>query len=200
MNDLAELQPPILSALDPVEVGEGSVDPLLLQKVYEHMAERILPSLTVRMQRVRFLTAVAAGTKVCECFDPDEMAADGVTPPWLVCEWYVAEALVRASAELGGTYGLPGRLKIEAAWRDDRSISTRTRSAERRALRDRLGRVDRENGADPAAVHVRREIVERVEKGRRVGGDEEPETGFLRSLAGTAASSDLAVRLGAIDA
>ncbi len=41
--NLTSLQPPILSQLDPPEGGEGSFDPLLLQRVYERLAERIGP-------------------------------------------------------------------------------------------------------------------------------------------------------------
>ncbi len=52
------------------------------------------------MQRIRFLTAIAAGAKVCETFEPEDIAADGVTPPWLVYEWYVTAALVRCAPRL----------------------------------------------------------------------------------------------------
>jgi len=123
---LTTLHPPILSPLDPPEGSEGSFDPLLLQRVYERLAEQVVPHLRVRMQRIRFLTAVAVGAKVCEDFDPEDIAADGVTPPWLVFEWYVTAALVRCAGDLGDTHAIPGRLKVETARRNDRAISAAT--------------------------------------------------------------------------
>jgi hypothetical protein len=39
--------------LDPIEGGEGSVDPLSLSRTYERLADRILPAVTVRMSRIR---------------------------------------------------------------------------------------------------------------------------------------------------
>ena len=35
------------------------------------LADRILPALTVRMARIRFLTAIAVGSRVCADYDDD---------------------------------------------------------------------------------------------------------------------------------
>ena len=107
------LQPPVLSLPDPRESAEGSIDPLGLQTTYEHLAERIYPSMTVRMSRPRFLTAIAAVARVCEGLE-NETAADGITPAWLVCEWYMVEGLVRRQADVPKDqwWGISGSMKV----------------------------------------------------------------------------------------
>lgn len=55
------LRPPILSAYEPEDRDEGSIDLLSLARTYERPADRIYPSITARMSRIRFLTAVAVG-------------------------------------------------------------------------------------------------------------------------------------------
>lgn len=89
------LEPPVLSLLDPIEGNEGSVDPLSLSRTYERLADRILPAVTVRMSRIRFVTAMCLGALVCESFDDEAVASDGVTPPWLVYGWFAVEAFAR---------------------------------------------------------------------------------------------------------
>lgn len=107
---------PFLSAFDPEVSQEGSVDPLSLQAFGERLAERVYPHITSRMSRVRFVTAMCVGAVVCEEFD-GEMAADGLTPPWLVFEWYVVEALMRQLETLGPEEGwgrgVPGYRKVK---------------------------------------------------------------------------------------
>jgi len=109
------LLPPILSEFDPVSESEGSIDPLGLQAVYERLADRILPAITVRMARPRFVTAIAVGAHVCSTFDDETLAADEVTPPWLVFEWFVVEALVRSLDQLSDPRGIAGILKVARA-------------------------------------------------------------------------------------
>src|SRR5437868_9603784 len=105
------LSPPQLSASDPAVESEGSIDPLSLSPVYERLADRILPSLTIRMRRVRFVTAMCVAARVCaDDYEEDDVAQDGVTPPWLVFEWFVVEALVRKKEELADAEGVPGGL------------------------------------------------------------------------------------------
>ncbi|MFN8626513.1 MAG: hypothetical protein U0587_11120 [Candidatus Binatia bacterium] len=117
------LEAPLLSTFDPPEAGEGSVDPLSLQPTYERLAERIYPFMTVRMARIRLLTAVAVITRVCEGLE-DEVAADGITPAWLVAEWYIVEGLVRRRETLSksGWRRIPGSQKVERALRDSRRL------------------------------------------------------------------------------
>ena len=115
--------PPLLSTSDPVVESEGSVDPLSLSPVYDRLADRILPSLTVRMRRIRFVTAMCAAARVCaDDYEEDDVASDGVTPPWLVFEWFVVEALVRRKAELDDADGVPGGSKVRTAIRQRRPI------------------------------------------------------------------------------
>lgn len=112
------LQPPVLSEFDPLLEAEGSIDPLGLQAIYERLADRVLPAVTVRMRRPRFLTAMAVGARVCDGFDREQLAADGVTPPWLVFEWLVVEAIVRRRDLLTDVQGTPGVSKVANALRD----------------------------------------------------------------------------------
>jgi hypothetical protein len=51
------------------------------------------------------------------------MSADGVTPPWLVYEWFVVEAFVRAQGELKEAIGIPGIQKVQRALRNQRPVS-----------------------------------------------------------------------------
>ena len=119
----AVLQPPFLSAFDPLSESEGSIDPLGLAATYERLADRMLPGVTVRMGRPRFLTALAVGAHVCAEHEPEAIAKDGVTPPYLVFEWWVVEAFVRASSELKETGRIPGIQKVQACYRNGRPVS-----------------------------------------------------------------------------
>ena len=57
---------PFLSLPDPVVSGEGALDPLGLAAIGDQLAEWILPGLRARMNRPRFLTAIAVSAVVCE--------------------------------------------------------------------------------------------------------------------------------------
>ncbi len=86
---------PFLTLPDPLITGEGALDPLGLSMIGDHLANQILPGLRARMSRPRFVTAIAVSAAVCEGLE-DRFAADGVTPAYLVFEWLVVEAFVRA--------------------------------------------------------------------------------------------------------
>ena len=58
---LAGLTLPELSAYDPPVAGEGSLDPMGLAAISDRLADRLVPGLRARMQRVRFVTAMAVG-------------------------------------------------------------------------------------------------------------------------------------------
>lgn len=118
------LRAPFSSEFDPSEESEGSVDPLGLQSVSERLADRLLPAVTVRMGHPRFVTAMALGACVCENWDDDAVSADGVTPAWLVYEWFVVEALVREKGSLTGNPSIPGILKVGFAVRNKRPVSS----------------------------------------------------------------------------
>jgi len=117
------LRAPFSSEFDPSEEAEGSIDPLGLAPAYERLADRLLPAVTVRMGRPRFVTAMALGACVCENWDTDAVSADGVTPAWLVYEWFVVEAFVRAEESLSGRSGIPGIQKVRRALRNGRPVS-----------------------------------------------------------------------------
>ncbi len=78
MSSSAGLAPRILSQLDPPEIGEGSVDPLTARLAAGLRAPGGADAAEAdgQKQRVRFLTTVPAGVNVCECFEPDAIAAD----------------------------------------------------------------------------------------------------------------------------
>jgi hypothetical protein len=67
-----------------------------LQPGYDRLADRLLPAVTVRMGNPRVVAAIAIGARVCDEWDSDAVAADGVTPPLLVWEWFVVAAFVRS--------------------------------------------------------------------------------------------------------
>lgn len=114
----------MLSAFDPDVESEGSIDPLSLSPIYDRLADRILPAFTVRMRKIRFVTAMCVAARVCaDDYDDDALAADGVTPPWLVFEWFVVEALIRRADELDDATGVPGGAKVRTAIRQHKSIS-----------------------------------------------------------------------------
>lgn len=115
MTSHTTLQPPFVSAFDPTERAESNADPLSLQRYYERLAECIYPHITVRMRRIRFLTATAVAAHVCQ--DLGEVASDGVTPPWLAFEWNMLEALgLNGRFDVrGDTGGYPGSQKVAAA-------------------------------------------------------------------------------------
>ena len=106
---------PACSVFDPLAQSDVSIDPLGLALVYERLADRMLPGMTVRMRRPRFLTALAIGAFICAEYGPDTVAADGVTHPYLVFEWWLVDAFVRARDLLGDSRQIPGFQKVETA-------------------------------------------------------------------------------------
>lgn len=118
------LLPPLLSTWDPVREAEGSIDPLSLSPIYDRLADRILPALTVRMRRIRFVTAMCVAASVCASdYEDGAVAKDEVTPPWLVFEWFVVEALVRMEKDLDDAAGVPGATKVRSALLQGRPVS-----------------------------------------------------------------------------
>ena len=121
------LAPPRRSAFDALAATDMGVDPLGTLRIYERLAERVLPFLTVRMSRPRFLTAMAVGAELCAPFR-GELAADGVTPPHIVWEWYVVEAFARLADDptLEDLQGVPGLRKVSAALRQGQQVGAAT--------------------------------------------------------------------------
>ena len=102
---------PFLTLTDPLVSGEGALDPLGLAMVGDRLADQILPGLRARMSRPRFLTAIAVSAAVCDGLE-DRLAADGITPDYLVFEWLMVEAFVR-EGDREKTLRTPGTLKAQ---------------------------------------------------------------------------------------
>jgi hypothetical protein len=101
---------PALSAYDPPVAGEGSLDPMGLAAISDRLADRLVPGLRARMQRMRFVTATAVGALSCETL-VDESAADEVSTPAICFEWVVLEAFVRRLKPNEIPSGVPGSQK-----------------------------------------------------------------------------------------
>jgi hypothetical protein len=103
---------PALSEADPEVAGEGSIDPLGLALFADRLADLLVPEVTARMQRIRFVTAIAVGAVVTDDLW-DEPPADGVSTPVICFEWLLLESFVRKLGESGivGVTGVPGSSK-----------------------------------------------------------------------------------------
>jgi hypothetical protein len=109
---------PYRSLSDPEIQGEGSIDPLGLATIANHLGDWILPGMTARMWRPRFLTAIAVTATIVEPFN-EQLAQDGVSPSWLVVEWYYVEAMTGIRQENAGSLRrIPGIDKARQALHD----------------------------------------------------------------------------------
>jgi hypothetical protein len=115
---------PFLTLSDPLVTGEGALDPLGLSMIGDRLADEILPGLRARMSRPRFLSSIAVSAAICENLE-DRLAADGITPAFLVFEWLVVEAFVREGRR-EETRGTPGTLKAQGVRDNGDAISHRT--------------------------------------------------------------------------
>jgi hypothetical protein len=88
---------PLLSLHDPDGAASTSLDPLGLTPIGEQLAVELIPGVRERQSHPRYLTAIAVAHAVCQNFPFDTVAADGISEPWQVFEWYVVEGLVRCS-------------------------------------------------------------------------------------------------------
>ncbi|MFO0915212.1 MAG: hypothetical protein U0795_19780 [Pirellulales bacterium] len=104
---------PFLTTYDPLGTSEGTLDPLGLYQIADQLAVQLVPAVRERMQRIRFLTAMAVGALVTEGIDGDPSLRDA--SPYLVWEWLIVEAIVRSRAEDGATWGVPGTLVTRRA-------------------------------------------------------------------------------------
>jgi hypothetical protein len=111
------------------------VDPLGLATLADHLADWMLPGMTARMWRPRFLTAIAVTSLVVEPL-AEELAKDGVTPPWLIFEWHYVEAVAAlADREGNGLRRVPGIDRVHRLGQERQvvvvTITTRERSRRR---------------------------------------------------------------------
>ena len=107
---------PFLTTYDPPGSSEGTLDPLGLYQIADQLATRLVPAVRERMQRVRFLTVMAIGSLVTEGLDgdPDQPEAQ----PFLVWEWLVVIAIIRALEDDPEVWGVPGTLVTRRALGD----------------------------------------------------------------------------------
>ena len=97
---------PFLTTYDPPGDSEGTIDPLGLYQIADQLAGQLVPAVRERMQRVRFLTAMAVGSLVTEGLEEDPSHHDA--SPFLVWEWLVVEAMIRDSGNAPSMWGVPG--------------------------------------------------------------------------------------------
>lgn len=116
---------PYRSLADPETQGEGSIDPLGLANLADQLADWLLPGMTARMWRPRFLTAMAVSSLVIEPFE-EEVAKDGISPPWIALEWYYVEGVAGlAEDKEGNLRRIPGIDKARRALREKVPLSAR---------------------------------------------------------------------------
>jgi hypothetical protein len=116
---------PLLSEADPRISAEGSIDPLGMYSIGDALAVRMIPGVRERQQHPRFLTCIAVSLSLCSEFPDDVVAADEISEPWQVFEWYLVEGLVRTTKEKGLLRGLPGQDKAAAAMKDGVGLSAK---------------------------------------------------------------------------
>lgn len=104
---------PFLTSYDPPGTSEGTLDPLGLFQIADQLGELLVPAVRERMQRIRFLTAMAVGAFVTEGLEEDFLERDA--SPYLVWEWLVVEALVRERGDNPEIWGVPGTLVTRRA-------------------------------------------------------------------------------------
>lgn len=114
---------PVLSAYDPTTNAEGALNPLGLFSIADALGVRLAPGVRERQSHPRFLTTMAVSANVCAGFDEDRVAADGISPPWLVFEWLAVEGFVRSAGQSSDYVGLPGSMKMEACKASDTHLS-----------------------------------------------------------------------------
>lgn len=116
---------PLLSEADPKASVEGSIDPLGIYAIADSLAVRMIPGVRERQQHPRFLTSIAVSLSICSEFPADRIAADGVSEPWQVFEWYLVEGLVRTTVERKQLRGLPGQSKAVESIKDGVPLSAK---------------------------------------------------------------------------
>ena len=97
---------PFLTTYDPPGTSEGSIDPLGLYQIADQLGMQLVPAVRERMQRIRFLTAMAVGSLITEDLEDDPRQRDA--SPYIVWEWLVVESLVRSFGSDPEIWGVPG--------------------------------------------------------------------------------------------
>ncbi len=116
---------PMLSEADPKVSAEGSIDPLGTYAIADALAVRMIPGVRERQLHPRFLTSIAVSLALSNEFDDEMVAADGVSEPWQVFEWYLVEGTVRTTTDSKLLRGLPGQDKTSRAIKDGVALSAK---------------------------------------------------------------------------
>jgi hypothetical protein len=122
---VAGLSLPQISAYDPPIFGEGSLDPMGLAAISDRLADRLIPGIRARMQKVRFVTAMAVSSLVCETL-ADELSGDDISTPSICFEWLFLEAFIRRLKPSELPSGLPGSMKTRAVLERGERLSAAT--------------------------------------------------------------------------
>jgi hypothetical protein len=120
---------PYLSSYQVLENSQGTLDPLGMYSIADRLATRLAPGLRERMRRPRYLTIMAVGASICAGFDEDLLAADGISDPTQVFEWYVVSAFIRHFERTDSKdqlLSMPGRSKASAALKENILLSAST--------------------------------------------------------------------------
>lgn len=164
---------PFLTSYDPPGTSEGTLDPLGLYQIADHLAIQLVPAVRERMQRIRFLTAMAVGSMVTEGLEDDPEQRDA--SPYLAWEWLVVEALIRTRGDDSEVWGVPGtsvarRALDQHSYLDARSYLKTPRifgfNGVYKRLAMRLGVVDVHLGRGPNAEG----LVDAWARGLGLGG------------------------------
>lgn len=97
---------PFLSAYDPQGNTEGTLDPVGVSQIVDQLGTLLVPAVRERMQRIRFVTAMAVGAVVTEGIIDDPIRRDNA--PFLVWEWLVIESFRRALERDENFWGIHG--------------------------------------------------------------------------------------------
>ncbi len=116
---------PLLSEADPKVSAEGSIDPLGMYAIADALAVRMIPGVRERQTHPRFLTSIAVSLSLCSEFPEESIAADGISEPWQVFEWYFVEGMVRTTRDSALLRGLPGQTKARRAIDDQVPLSAK---------------------------------------------------------------------------
>nr|WP_194945798.1 hypothetical protein [Mycolicibacterium malmesburyense] len=116
---------PSLSEYHPPLAGEGGLDPMGLAAISDRLADRLVPGVRARMQRFRFVTAMAVGATVCGTLG-DELPADEISTPAICFEWLVIEGFVRRLSTEDIPPGVPGSQKTRSVVKRGQRLSAAT--------------------------------------------------------------------------
>ena len=118
---------PSLSAFDPRDSDEGTLDPLGLSQLATRIADQLVPGFTERVRRPRFLTALALGAWVLNRreYEGGTYGNEPDGPAYLAWERLLVESFARRDRGDPGFIGIPGIGKARDAASDDVRLSSR---------------------------------------------------------------------------